>query len=115
MEAQNDVRVTFRVDKNLKKSAENLFERLGVNMSTALNIFLRKAVDEEAIPFPVSVKSKVFANGYAPADITNAFEAAVREEITRSRQEGFPIAGYDASSKKAYLESADGTREYING
>ena len=115
MDVQNDVRVTFRVDKDLKQRAENLFERLGVNMSTALNIFLRKAVDEEAIPFPVSAKSNVFANGYTANGITNAFEIAVRDEIEKNLQKGFPVAKYDTASKRAYLESADGAREYIDG
>lgn len=113
MTIQNDVRVTFRVDKDLKERAENLFERLGVNMSTALNIFLRKAVDEEAIPFSVSAKSNVFANGYTSTEITNAFEIAVHNEISKNRQQGFPIARYDETNKKAYFESVDGTREYV--
>ena len=55
MEMQNDVRVTIRVDKELKKNAESLFERLGLSMGSAFNIFLRKAVREGAIPFSVSV------------------------------------------------------------
>ena len=115
MRIQNDVRITIRVDKNLKERAEGLFDRLGMNMSTALNVFLRKAVDEEAIPFVVGSKSAVFRTGYATADITGAFEAAVRNEVTENRRKGFPVARYDASGKRAYLEYADGTREYVNG
>jgi DNA-damage-inducible protein J len=57
MKVHNDVRVTVRVDKDLKERAESLFARLGMNMTTALNVFLRKAVDEAAIPFAVSAKS----------------------------------------------------------
>ena len=37
MSVQNDVRVTVRVDRNLKQSADFLFERLGLNMSVAFN------------------------------------------------------------------------------
>lgn len=115
MRVQNDVRVTIRVDKDLKEHAENLFHRLGMNMSTAFNVFLRKAVDEEAIPFTVSAKNNVFGSNYTSADITGAFEAAVRNEIAENQRNGFPVARYDAASKRAYLESADGTREYVNG
>ena len=115
MRVQNDVRVTIRVDKDLKDRAESLFDRLGLNMTTALNVFLRKAVDEEAIPFVVGAKSTVFGNGYTPAAITSAFESAVRNEISDARRKGFPVAGYDANCKQAYLEAPDGTREYVNG
>ncbi len=115
MKAQNDVRVTIRVDRDLKERAEGLFDRLGMNMSTALNVFLRKAVDEEAIPFPVSAKGTRFGTGYTADDISGAFEAAVRNDIAEQRQSGLPVAKYDAESKRAYLEAADGTREYIHG
>ena len=115
MKAQNDVRVTIRVDQGLKESAENLFDRLGLNMSTAFNIFLRKAVTEDAIPFPVSTRSAVFANGYTPSEITGTFERAVRAELAENRRRGFPVARYDAESGRAYLEATDGAREYVDG
>ena len=113
MRVPNDVRVTIRVDKDLKDRAERLFDRLGMNMTTALNVFLRKAVDEEAIPFVVGAKSAVFGNGYTSSDITSAFAGAVRNEVADSKRKGFPVARYDAKNKQAYLESADGTREYV--
>ncbi len=49
-----NVNVTFRVDENLKKQADVLFSELGLNMSTAFNIFLRQSVREQQIPFQVS-------------------------------------------------------------
>ena len=115
MKVQNDIRVTVRVDRDLKESAEILFERLGMNMSTALNVFLRKAVDESAIPFPISVNPTPIGYGLTTNDVTDTFVAAVQDEIAIKKREGIPIAKYDAEQKKAYLESSDGTREYING
>jgi hypothetical protein len=109
----DDVRVTIRVDKKLKEQAENLFDRLGMNMSTAFNVFLRKAVSEDAIPFPVSAKGSGFGQGLSTGDITNAFTAAVRNEIAMNKGNGLPIARYDTDSKRAYLEAVDGTREYV--
>ncbi len=114
MSAQNDVRVTVRVDKDLKEQAESLFERLGMNMSTALNVFLRKAVDVKAIPFPISASNAVFGQGYTPDDITALFETAVNEQIAQHQKNGVPVAKYDSTRKQAYLESADGKREYVN-
>ena len=114
MKVQNDVRVTIRVDRDLKKHAESLFERMGMNMSTALNVFLRKAVDESAIPFPISVKNGNFGYGLSSGDISAAFSTAVQEEIAEKKRKGFPVARYDVDKQLAYIESADGTREYVN-
>jgi len=112
---QNDMRVTVRVDKDLKERAELLFERLGMNMSTALNVFLRKAVEESAIPFEVSTKAAGFSALYSENAISGAFNAAVAEETRKNQQQGLPIARYDAEKKQAYLEMADGSWEYIYG
>ena len=49
-----NINVTFRVDDELKKQAETLFAELGMNLSTAFNIFLRQSVREQQIPFNVS-------------------------------------------------------------
>ncbi len=49
-----NVNVTFRVDDELKKQADALFAELGMNLSTAFNIFLRQSVREQQIPFTVS-------------------------------------------------------------
>ena len=45
--------LNVRVDKNLKAEADDLFKRLGMNMSTAINIFLTQSVKEQAIPFSI--------------------------------------------------------------
>lgn len=49
-----NVNVTIRVDEDLKKQAESLFSELGLNLTTAFNIFLRQSVREQQIPFRVS-------------------------------------------------------------
>ena len=113
MPVQNDARVTIRVDKDLKDRADALFGRLGLNMTTALNVFLRKAVEEEAIPFPVSAKKVTFGAGYTVSDITDAFVSAVQDVTAVKQRDGYAVARYDAPSGRAYLECADGTREYV--
>jgi len=56
MEASNATNMSFRVDKELKKEADTLFKRLGLNTSVALNMFLRQSVEDQAIPFNSSLK-----------------------------------------------------------
>lgn len=49
-----NVNVTLRVDEDLKKQADILFSELGLNLTTAFNIFLRQSVREQQIPFRVT-------------------------------------------------------------
>ena len=58
------------------------------------------------------IKSTGFGLGLSASDITGAFRCAVQSEIADNREQRLPIAKYDMDKKKAYLESADGTREY---
>ena len=46
--------ITIRIDKNLKNEAEALFDDLGMSISTAFNIFLKKCIREDRIPFEIS-------------------------------------------------------------
>ena len=54
-EITNAINMSFRVDKNLKKEADNLFKKLGMNTSVALNMFLTQSVREQSIPFVPSM------------------------------------------------------------
>lgn len=45
--------INVRVDTELKRSAEELFADLGLNMSSAITMFLRSAVNHDGIPFEV--------------------------------------------------------------
>ena len=49
--------VTIRMDKDLKKSAEQIFAELGLTMSTALNVFLRQTVRYNGIPFEMRLET----------------------------------------------------------
>ena len=107
-----DVRVTIRVNRELKESAEALFEYLGLNMSNAVNIFLRKAVDQRGIPFPVNADNQGFG-GLSTDEVTRVFNNAVKKDIAKKHKKGLPVARYDTETGQAYLEKADGTREYV--
>lgn len=45
--------INVRVDSSLKKEAESLFSDLGLNMSSAITLFLKSAVSSDGIPFAV--------------------------------------------------------------
>ncbi|MBR4519202.1 MAG: type II toxin-antitoxin system RelB/DinJ family antitoxin [Victivallales bacterium] len=46
--------LNVRLDTELKKNAEMLFTDLGLSMSTAINLFLRQSVRNQAIPFRIA-------------------------------------------------------------
>ena len=48
-----NVNVTLRVDEDMKKQADALFEDVGLSLNTACRMFLKRAVEEQRIPFEV--------------------------------------------------------------
>ena len=48
--------LNIRTDKEIKDQAEKIFNELGLNMTTAVNIFLRTAVREHGIPFELKLE-----------------------------------------------------------
>lgn len=60
--------LNIRTDAEVKSAAEKIFEALGLNMSTAVNIFLRQAIRQGGLPFEVKL------------DIPNETTAAAIEE-----------------------------------
>lgn len=58
----NMAQVNIRIDDNLKEKAENLFEELGLNMSTAFNIFIRQSIRQGGIPFEITTQVDPFSS-----------------------------------------------------
>lgn len=53
----NSINMSFRVDKDLKEQADELFKNLGMNTSVAINMFLTQSVREQQIPFMATMQS----------------------------------------------------------
>lgn len=51
--AGNNTNVSIRIDADLKARAEALYEELGMNLSTAFNIFIRQSLREGGLPFTI--------------------------------------------------------------
>ena len=47
------INVNIRMDRELKERADILFNRMGFNMTTAINTFVRQCLREESIPFQI--------------------------------------------------------------
>ncbi|MBT9175843.1 MAG: Antitoxin DinJ [Firmicutes bacterium] len=65
--------LNIRVDEELKRQAEAIFAELGLNMSTAMNAFLRCSVRYGGIPFELRI------------DKPNAETIAAMEDVNNGR------------------------------
>jgi DNA-damage-inducible protein J len=54
--ARTTTNISIRMDTELKTQADALFAELGMNISTAFNIFVRQSLREGRIPFDIAVK-----------------------------------------------------------
>lgn len=87
--------INVNVPTEVKEEASNLFNSLGLNMSTAINMFLKRAIYERGIPFEVKqLPSKELlesvqelndmenekANFKKYYNVTEMFEAILNEE-----------------------------------
>ena len=85
--------LNIRTDKAVKEQAELIFNELGLNMTTAINIFLRTTIREQGIPFPLKL------------DVPNEITAAAIEEGRRIATDD-TIKGYTSMSElRAALEA----------
>ncbi len=76
------VKINVNTDLETKEEAQKLFKDLGMDMTTAINIFLKRAVLEKGIPFEVSTK------------VPNAETRAALEEVRRMEKNPKEYKGY---------------------
>jgi len=58
--------INIRTDSELKAKAQSVLADLGLDMSTAINVFLKQIVYKQAIPFEISkssIKQTKFGDG----------------------------------------------------
>ncbi|MBQ9047030.1 MAG: type II toxin-antitoxin system RelB/DinJ family antitoxin [Solobacterium sp.] len=84
--------LNIRIDKDINNQADLIFSELGLNMTTAINIFLRTTIRENGIPFELKL------------DVPNKTTAAAIEEGRRIASDS-SVKGYtNMEDLKAALE-----------
>jgi len=73
--------LNVRIDKDLKAQAEAFFGEMGLNMTTAINVFVRQSLREGKIPFEISLAPDPF---YLPSNM-----AALRRSIQEAGEGQF--------------------------
>nr|WP_315103579.1 type II toxin-antitoxin system RelB/DinJ family antitoxin [uncultured Fretibacterium sp.] len=65
--------INIRMDENLKRDFDKMCGELGMNMTTAFNIFAKTVVRQQGIPFPIVL------------DTPNSETLAAIEDVNRRR------------------------------
>ena len=84
--------LNVRTDSDVKEAAERIFEALGLNMTTAVNIFLRQTIRENGIPFELKL------------DVPNKVTAAAIEEGRKLAYDKEATGYQNISDLRAALE-----------
>lgn len=63
--------LNIRIDEKIKENARKIFARMGLDMSSAVKLFLYQSVEEQKIPFELKT-----VNGY-----TQEYEDEILKEI----------------------------------
>lgn len=50
--------INVNVPTNVKNESNEIFVKLGLNMTTAINIFLKKVIKEKGIPFELKLEAE---------------------------------------------------------
>ncbi len=87
--ANNTSAININVDSNIKKEATELFNSLGLNMSTAINLFLRKSINEGGIPFEIKISKPTRALKKALKEAKKIENGEIKSKGFTNREELF--------------------------
>ena len=90
--------VNVRVDESVKRNVEILFDSMGMNISTAVNMFFRQCLMENALPFQPRAKQPdslraILSDAQEQAKVNGTSEMTLEEineiiaEVRREKRE----------------------------
>ena len=56
--SKEKITISVRIDKEVKEKFEAICKAIGFNTSDAINVFVRKVINENGIPFPVRMNKE---------------------------------------------------------
>lgn len=71
--------VNFRIDAELKESVEEICKKMGMNLTTAITVFLTKVAQERRIPFEITADADSF---YSQDNMARLGQSAAQMEAT---------------------------------
>jgi len=90
--------LNIRIDRDLKEEADLMFNALGMNLTTAITIFVKQAVRQKKIPFEIALDTGIF--------LCNAMAASERiwENSIQNGTDKITMAEIDAEIAAARTE-----------
>ena len=79
--------LTIRIDESIKQEAETLFNKIGLNMSAAINVFFRQAIREQSIPFELKPYDDYFTETRMERIMRSVKQAERGDIVTKSLAE----------------------------
>lgn len=97
--------VNFRVDEDIKKSADQIFSTLGLTMSSALNMFLHATVREGNLPFQTKPVTTDEVPRFIPENLSEiASRIPLEGPINKYGATVAPAEEYDHAEDELYAE-----------
>ena len=95
--------LSIRIDRDLKEEADKVFNALGMNLTTAITVFVRQAVRQRKIPFEIALDLE--------ADVKNTVMQEARAATERiwqnSRRSGTDKMTMDEINKEIEAARAE--------
>ena len=73
--------LSIRIDRDLKEEADQVFNSLGMNLTTAITVFVRQAVRQKKIPFEIALYPETDGEGVSMRDAMAASERIWQNSI----------------------------------
>ena len=74
--------IQVRVDDKLKAEATALYEKLGIDLSTAMRMFLKRSVSVNGIPFSMVLPTEPYDIQAAKSALNEIHEAALQSGVS---------------------------------
>jgi DNA-damage-inducible protein J len=81
--------VTFRLEETLKKQAEIIYESMGLNMSSALQLFVTQTVSKGSIPFTIEADETAKHRAYLLRELSDSKKEALDNNTILEDHDGF--------------------------
>ena len=94
MDTRSDTTMTIRMNRKIKQEAQEVFAALGVDMTTAINVFLRQSIYHKGFPFDVRL------------DVPNAETLEALREVEQMKS--------DPSVGKSYTDIDEMMKELLS-
>jgi len=93
--------LSIRIDRSLKDEADHVFNDMGMNLTTAITIFIKQAVRQKKIPFEINLDAH--SKSISLSDVVAASER-IWENARRTDTAGMSMEDIDAEIKASRIE-----------